>query len=194
MFWWKCSLFLCPCVFIRRRITCLTNLEMCSTLFLNNKLDRLFLSLTSMASTPPHNFSWVEPGKLAGLAMPRMTSEYQYLLDNGIKHLVCLCERKPPYYNTCPELNLHHIKIADFTPPTPTQIEKFLAIVEDANSKGEVRRQLFKRLWLMEGYSCWHEQEVGGVYNVSQVQKLWKCRREALICHNCARLQTALVE
>lgn len=120
--------------------------EMCSTLFLNSKLDRLFLSLTSMASTPPHNFSWVEPDKLAGLAMPRMTSEYQYLLDNGIKHLVCLCERKPPYYDTCPELNLHHIKIADFTPPSPTQIEKFLAIVEDANSKGEVRC----RLWLTE--------------------------------------------
>ncbi|XP_070697788.1 dual specificity protein phosphatase 23 [Pempheris klunzingeri] len=90
-----------------------------------------------MASSPPHNFSFVDPGKLAGLALPRMTSEYQYLLDNGIKHLVCLCERKPPYYDSCPELQLHHIKIADFTPPSPSQIDRFLSIVEEANSKGE---------------------------------------------------------
>lgn len=95
------------------------------------------LSFKSMASTPPHNFSWVEPGKVAGLALPRMTSEYQYLLDNGVKHLVCLCERKPPYYDSCPELQLHHIKIADFTPPSPSQIDRFLSIVEEANSKGE---------------------------------------------------------
>ncbi|XP_039642987.1 dual specificity protein phosphatase 23b isoform X1 [Perca fluviatilis] len=93
--------------------------------------------LTTMASTPPHNFSWVDPDKLAGLALPRMTSEYQYLLDNGIKHLVCLCERKPPHYDSCPELQLHHIKIADFTPPSPSQIDRFLSIVEEANSKGE---------------------------------------------------------
>lgn len=110
-----------------------------------------FLSLTSMASTSPSNFSWVEPGKLAGLALPRMTSEYQYLLDNGIKHLVCLCERKPPYYDSCPELKLHHIKIMDFTPPSPSQIEKFLSIVEEANSKGEVRTQTLDRMCLMEG-------------------------------------------
>ena len=110
-------------------------------------------SLTTMASTPPHNFSWVDPDKLAGLALPRMTSEYQYLLDNGIKHLVCLCERKPPHYDSCPELQLHHIKIADFTPPSPSQIDRFLSIVEEANSKGEVRAQILDRLCLMDGYA-----------------------------------------
>lgn len=97
-----------------------------------------FSPQTVMASSPPHNFSWVEPKKLAGLAMPRMPSEYRYLLDNGVRHLVCLCERKPPNHDTCPELQLHHIKIADFTPPSPGQIDQFLSIVEGANSKGEV--------------------------------------------------------
>lgn len=90
-----------------------------------------------MASLAPNNFSWVEPGKLAGLALPRMTSDYQYMLDNGIKHLVCLCERKPPYHDSCPDLQLHHIKIADFTPPSPSQIDRFLSIVEEANAKRE---------------------------------------------------------
>ncbi len=106
-----------------------------------------------MTSTCPHNFSWVEPGRLAGLALPRMTSEYQYLLNNGIKHLVCLCERKPPYHDSCPELQLHHIKIADFTPPSPSQIDRFLSIVEEANSKGEVRSQILDRLCWMDGYA-----------------------------------------
>lgn len=98
-----------------------------------------FSSSLDMASSAPPNFSWVEKGKVAGLALPRMTSQYQFLLDNGIKHLVCLCERKPPNYDTCPQLNLHHIKIVDFTPPSASQIEMFLNIVEEANSKGEVR-------------------------------------------------------
>uniref|UniRef100_A0A673JWF2 Dual specificity protein phosphatase 23 n=1 Tax=Sinocyclocheilus rhinocerous TaxID=307959 RepID=A0A673JWF2_9TELE len=60
-----------------------------------------------MASAQPPNFSWVDPGKVAGLAMPRMTAHYQYLLNNGIKHLVTLSERKPPYHDTCPDLTLH---------------------------------------------------------------------------------------
>ncbi|XP_076604333.1 dual specificity protein phosphatase 23 [Chaetodon auriga] len=90
-----------------------------------------------MASTSPNNFSWVKPGKVAALALPRMPSEYRFLLDNGIQHLVCLCERKPPYYDSCPELHLHHIKVADFTPPSQSQIDRFLSIVEEANSKGE---------------------------------------------------------
>lgn len=91
-----------------------------------------------MASTPPHNFSWVDPDKVAGLALPRRTSEYQYLLDHGVKHLVCLCERKPPGCDSVPQLRLHHIDIVDFSPPSPAQIDRFLSIVEEANSKGEV--------------------------------------------------------
>ncbi|XP_056623642.1 dual specificity protein phosphatase 23b isoform X2 [Triplophysa dalaica] len=90
-----------------------------------------------MASAPPPNFSWVDAGKVAGLAMPRMTAHYQYLLNNGIKHLVILSERKPPYHDTCPDLTLHHIKIHDFCAPTFDQIKRFLCVVEEANAKGQ---------------------------------------------------------
>ncbi|KAJ8402826.1 hypothetical protein AAFF_G00361400 [Aldrovandia affinis] len=90
-----------------------------------------------MASAQPPNFSWVVPNKLAGLAMPRMPAHYQFLLDNGIQHLVCLCERRPPHYDTCPGVKLHRIKIDDFCAPSIDQIERFLSIVEEANSKGE---------------------------------------------------------
>jgi len=94
-----------------------------------------------MASAP-HNFSWVDQDKVAGLALPRIPGEYRYLLENNIKHLVCLCETKPPNHDTCPELQLHHIKIQDFTPPSPAQIDRFLSIVEEANAKGEVRAEM----------------------------------------------------
>lgn len=73
--------------------------------------------------------------------MPRMPGHYEYLVNNGVKHLVTLSERKPPYHDTCPELNLHHIRIHDFCAPTFDQIKRFLAIVEEANSKGEVKYQ-----------------------------------------------------
>ncbi|KAA0711577.1 Dual specificity protein phosphatase 23 [Triplophysa tibetana] len=94
-------------------------------------------SLKLMASAPPPNFSWVDAGKVAGMAMPRMTAHYQYLLNNGIKHLVSLSERKPPYHDTCPDLTLHHIKIHDFCAPTFDQIKRFLCVVEEANAKGQ---------------------------------------------------------
>ncbi|KAJ8353337.1 hypothetical protein SKAU_G00209040 [Synaphobranchus kaupii] len=90
-----------------------------------------------MAFTRPLNFSWVVPNKLAGLAIPRIPAHYQFLLDNGIQHLVCLCERRPPYYDSFPELKLHCVKIDDFCAPSMDQIKRFLSIVEEANSKGE---------------------------------------------------------
>ncbi|KAI5618944.1 dual specificity protein phosphatase 23, partial [Silurus asotus] len=93
--------------------------------------------LKIMAASPPPNFSWVESHKLAGLAMPRMPAHYQFLLNNGIKHLITLSERKPPYHDSCPELTMHHIKIHDFCAPTFDQIKRFLSIVEEANSKAE---------------------------------------------------------
>ncbi|XP_058881696.1 dual specificity protein phosphatase 23b isoform X1 [Acipenser ruthenus] len=98
-----------------------------------------------MASATPPNFSWVEPNKLAGMALPRMPAHYQYLLDNGIQHLVTLCERKPPYHDTCPGVTLHHIRIIDFCSPTMDQIKRFLAIVEEANAKGELAQELRKK-------------------------------------------------
>ncbi|CAH2327144.1 dual specificity phosphatase 23 isoform X2 [Pelobates cultripes] len=90
-----------------------------------------------MPPTPPHNFSWVEPGLLAGMAMPRLPAHYEYLYQNGIRHLITLTEHKPPYHDTCPGITLHRIRIVDFCPPSLDQIKSFLKIVEDANAKKE---------------------------------------------------------
>ncbi|XP_040267405.1 dual specificity protein phosphatase 23 isoform X2 [Bufo bufo] len=90
-----------------------------------------------MPPVQPHNFSWVEPGLLAGLAMPHVPAHYEYLYQNGIRHLVILTERKPPYHDTCPGITLHRIRIRDFCPPSLQQIKTFLRIVEEARAKGE---------------------------------------------------------
>lgn len=96
--------------------------------------------MTHAFAAPP-NFSWVEPRQLAGLACPSETQHYKFLVENGIRHLVCLLESKPPRHDSCPELLLHHISIVDFTPPSLPQILRFLSIVEEASAKGEVREQ-----------------------------------------------------
>ncbi|XP_006029643.1 dual specificity protein phosphatase 23 isoform X2 [Alligator sinensis] len=92
---------------------------------------------TVMASAVPPNFSWVVPDKLAGLAMPRLPAHYQYMHEHGIRHLVSLSERSPPYHDTCPGIQVHRLRIPDFCPPSVEQIQCFLQIVEDANAKGE---------------------------------------------------------
>ncbi|KAM6435405.1 dual specificity protein phosphatase 23 isoform 1-T2 [Liasis olivaceus] len=90
-----------------------------------------------MASALPPNFSWVVPGLLAGLAMPRLPAHYQYMHEHGIRHLVSLTERSPPYHDTCPGIRVHRLRIADFCSPSAEQIQRFLQIVDDANAKGE---------------------------------------------------------
>ncbi|KAF6074381.1 dual specificity phosphatase 23 [Phyllostomus discolor] len=85
----------------------------------------------------PPNFSWVLPGRLAGLALPSSPAHYQFLLDQGIRHLVSLTERGPPHTDSCPGLTLHRLRIPDFCPPAPEQIERFVQIVDQANARGE---------------------------------------------------------
>nr|KAF6396586.1 dual specificity phosphatase 23 [Rousettus aegyptiacus] len=87
----------------------------------------------------PPNFSWVLPGRLAGLALPRLPAHYQFLLDQGVRHLVSLTERGPPHNDSCPGLTLHRLRIPDFCPPAPEQIDRFMQIVNEANARGELQ-------------------------------------------------------
>lgn len=91
----------------------------------------------AMGVQPP-NFSWVLPGRLAGLALPRLPAHYQFLWDQGVRHLVSLTERGPPHSDSCPGLTLHRLRIPDFCPPAPEQIDRFVRIVDEANARGEV--------------------------------------------------------
>ncbi|NXU79875.1 DUS23 phosphatase, partial [Oreotrochilus melanogaster] len=58
---------------------------------------------------------------------------YRFLLAQGVRHLVSLTERPPPHHGCCPGVQLHRLRVPDFTPPTPEQIQTFLQLVEEAN-------------------------------------------------------------
>ncbi|XP_036986601.2 dual specificity protein phosphatase 23 isoform X2 [Artibeus jamaicensis] len=90
----------------------------------------------------PPNFSWVLPGRLAGLALPSSPAHYQFLLDLGVRHLVSLTERRPQHTDSCPGLTLHRLRIPDFCPPDPEQIDRFVQIVDEANARGEASTTL----------------------------------------------------
>ncbi|XP_029882743.1 dual specificity protein phosphatase 23 isoform X1 [Aquila chrysaetos chrysaetos] len=90
-----------------------------------------------MGASEPPNFSWVAEGRLAGLGMPREPGHYRFLLGQGVRHLVSLSERAPPHHGCCPAIRLHRLRVPDFSPPTPGQIQSFLQLVEEANARGE---------------------------------------------------------
>ncbi|XP_055965541.1 dual specificity protein phosphatase 23 [Sorex fumeus] len=89
-----------------------------------------------MSAQPP-NFSWVLPGRLAGLALPRLPAHYRFLQECGVQHLVSLTEHRPPHADSCPGLALHHLRVPDFTPPAPEQIDRFVQLVDEASARGE---------------------------------------------------------
>ncbi|KAL7978228.1 hypothetical protein Chor_014767 [Crotalus horridus] len=60
--------------------------------------------------------------------MPRLPAHYKYMHDHGIRHLVSLTERNPPYHDTCPGIQVHRLRIADFCSPSAEQIQRFLQI------------------------------------------------------------------
>ncbi|XP_077179548.1 dual specificity protein phosphatase 23 isoform X2 [Paroedura picta] len=130
----------------------------------------------AMASAAPPNFSWVAPGKLAGLAMPRLPAHYRYMYEAGIRHLISLTERNPPYHDTCPGIQIHRIRIADFSPPSPEQIQRFLQVVEDANAKGEaaaVHCMLgFGRTGTMLACYLVKSQKISGVDAIHKIREI----------------------
>jgi atypical dual specificity phosphatase len=90
---------------------------------------------------PPRNFSWLEEGKLAGLAFPSTRSDIEYLINQGIKHLITLTGSPLSTsldIDGLAELKISHVPVVDLTPPTLDQVKVFLKIVEQTNSKGEV--------------------------------------------------------
>ncbi|KAG8509908.1 Dual specificity protein phosphatase 23 [Galemys pyrenaicus] len=133
------------------------------------------LCSSAMGAQPP-NFSWVIPGRLAGLALPRLPEHYQFLREHSVRHLVSLTERKPPYSDSCPDLVLHHLRIPDFCPPSPEQIDRFVQMVDEASARGEVRNGSGEQaVGLEEG--CDEAQPAGAVTGVWLTQLTGRAKR-----------------
>lgn len=89
----------------------------------------------------PYNFSYVIPGKLAGMAKPGsvddLATDLKQLLADGIGAVVSFTER-PLDEALVREhgMDYLHLPVPDFTPPTNRQIEKFVRYVKEHNDRG----------------------------------------------------------
>lgn len=88
-----------------------------------------------------YNFSFVIPGKLAGMARPGVTfalfTELEKLKELGIGAIASLCEQ-PLDTPVLEQLGFEylHLEIQDFTAPDIEQIRKFVEFVGECNKRG----------------------------------------------------------
>jgi len=90
----------------------------------------------------PSNFSWVEDNLIAGSSFPKHPSHLRWLVDEAkITHLVTLNAESQPPINTQPpdKLRWTQIKIKEFHPPTPSQIDQMMKIILSAKENGNER-------------------------------------------------------
>ncbi len=87
------------------------------------------------------NFSFVIPGKLAGLARPgsqaTLESDLRELKAKNIGGLVSLTPTPPDIETICDKGIKHlHLPVMDFTPPTLQQIESFVRFAQEIIDSG----------------------------------------------------------
>jgi atypical dual specificity phosphatase len=80
------------------------------------------------------NFSWVIPGRLAGMAAPD-PEDAALLRRAGITALVSLT-RRPPFREPPAGMAVLHLPVVDMTPPTPEQIRRAVAFLDGAIRAG----------------------------------------------------------
>ena len=87
----------------------------------------------------PRSFSWVIEGRIAAMGRPAsVRRDLEYLYDQGIRVIIGLTTR-PLQECFLDEFGFHyhHIPMADFSPPTPEQIDEFVGSVEAARASGQ---------------------------------------------------------
>jgi atypical dual specificity phosphatase len=86
------------------------------------------------------NFSWLIDGEVAGHSAPVATDELAYLKASGIRALVRMEEehkvRVTPEQVREQGLTDCHQPVADFTAPTPRQIDRMIRFIEDNVAQG----------------------------------------------------------
>lgn len=96
-------------------------------------------------SYPPLKFSWVIPKKIAAMALPRNKENLQFLVNQGIDHLITLSAGKVPPKDECCQLRYSEIPVEEFEVPTLDQISKFISLCKSANKSDEVSIFRFER-------------------------------------------------
>ncbi len=89
----------------------------------------------------PGNFSWLIPGVLAGCAKPGLLAPLEAdlaaLAAEGVRLVVSLTEEPLPGEALAAQgLEAAHLPVVDYTPPSPRQLARFVALLEEAERGG----------------------------------------------------------
>ena len=90
----------------------------------------------------PVNFTWVVQDELCGMGWPKSRDQVNFLIKQGIDHLITLAADKIPPHYAFPELKWTMIPVEDFTGPAIADIKKFIQIMAEARRDGEVRYKM----------------------------------------------------
>jgi atypical dual specificity phosphatase len=86
---------------------------------------------------PPYGFTWIETGRIAGLAAPSSLDDLVWLRQNGIEFLITLTEQPlPKRWIDEAGLMAVHIPVPDYDPPTPEQFQSAVATIMKAVESG----------------------------------------------------------
>jgi len=75
----------------------------------------------------PHHFSWVIPGKLAGMLIPK-ENDIKILSRMGIKNIIT-CLEEPLGFKRFDGIKVHFFEVTDRTPPSLSQIKNMINII-----------------------------------------------------------------
>jgi atypical dual specificity phosphatase len=101
-------------------------------------LRRLGLIITGMGLLPDRGH-WLEPNRLLGCAYPRRETALAALAQQGVSLLINLHTRAhDPARLAQHSLTEIHLPVADFTAPSPEQLERGVEAIEQAIAAGRV--------------------------------------------------------
>ena len=106
----------------------------------------------------PVNFTWVVQDELAGMGWPKSRDQVNFLVKQGIDHLITLAADKIPPHYAFPELKWTMIPVEDFTGPAITDIKKFIQIMAEARRDGEVKTTCIQVCQQCNGLSISNKQ------------------------------------
>lgn len=98
-----------------------------------------FVSVFVMSAQMPRNFSWVEEGKIAGMACPANLKQIQWLNQNNVGLIISLTE-KPlggKFNLDDVSIKVEHLPIPDFQVPTKELIDTFIARADETIKNGK---------------------------------------------------------
>jgi atypical dual specificity phosphatase len=90
----------------------------------------------------PRGFSWLIPGRIAALAFPDQPSDFDYLINNGIRHLISLTQEMKPQVEHFSQLTWIDMGIEDYGTFSLEQIQNIIQVCEHALTQEEVNNLL----------------------------------------------------